>query len=273
MSQPEIKRSSTLGRTLTNLFQTRWVPYFHIEGLGEAVCCDVVMEFGADLLVLNSYSISFWSDGEPLQPLALAEHCMSEYLKIVLGSVVFTTLGVVLLYTDAPPIIGWLNICFGLVGVVAAIKYLRYYIASNSKEARQRQQEARQKQRVYENRVNNRNLKSSMGADLFVAFYGIKIPLDPDDEDMLDACGMETDPRCVAAKRGGLQTNSGRMTDGEDYFLYIGVSLASLGLEYDLYANVHRDRLVDVMDNVQTKLRAAGFTQQPSLHLQFVGQY
>jgi hypothetical protein len=76
MSQPEIKRSSILGRTLTNLFQTRWVPYFHIEGLHKAVCCDVVMEFGADLLVLNSDSISFWSDGEPLQPLVLSEHCM-----------------------------------------------------------------------------------------------------------------------------------------------------------------------------------------------------
>jgi hypothetical protein len=50
MSQPEIERISIVGRTLTNLLQTRWVPYFHIEGLQDAFDCNVVMEFGADLL-------------------------------------------------------------------------------------------------------------------------------------------------------------------------------------------------------------------------------
>jgi hypothetical protein len=48
-----------------------------------------------------------------------------------------------------------------------------------------------------------------MGADAFVAFYGIKIRLDPDDEETLDACGAGTDPRCMAAKEVGLETHSG----------------------------------------------------------------
>ena len=52
-----------------------------------------------------------------------------------------------------------------------------------------------------------------MGADSFVAFFGIKLSLDPEDEDVLDACGDETDPRCVTAKAVGLQVHSGRMTD------------------------------------------------------------
>ena len=192
---------------------------------------------------------------------------MPKFLKTALGSVVVTILGVVLLlYTDEPPLLCWLTICFfGLGGIVAVIKQLRHYTASKEGTV------GRRGRRVLANNINRRN--TEMGADAFVAFYGIKIPLDPEDEDTLDACGEETDSRCIAAKRVGLQTHSGRMTDGEDYYLYIGVRLAWLGLENDKYVNVSHDRLIDVMDNVRTKLRAAGFTQQPSLHLQFQGQY
>jgi hypothetical protein len=49
-----------------------------------------------------------------------------------------------------------------------------------------------------------------MGADSFVAFFGIKLALDPEDEDAIEACGDETDPRCVTAKAAGLQVHSGR---------------------------------------------------------------
>ena len=112
-----------------------------------------------------------------------------------------------------------------------------------------------------------------MGADAFVAFYGIKFPLDPDNDDELDACGLGTDWRCRAAAESGLESHSGRMTDGEDYFLFVGERLAWLGLEHDSYSSVNPMELSETMERVAAKLRDAGFSQSPSLHLQFVGQY
>jgi hypothetical protein len=113
----------------------------------------------------------------------------------------------------------------------------------------------------------------TMGADSFIAFYGIKIELDQDNEDELDACGMQTDPRCREAKRVGLESFSGRMTDGEDYFLYIGRRLASLGLENDQHSARSLEQLSSLAVDVKSKLKAAGFLQSPELHFQFIGQY
>lgn len=112
-----------------------------------------------------------------------------------------------------------------------------------------------------------------MGADAYVAFFGIKIALDPQDEELLEACGAGTDLRCAAAKRAGLDTHNGRMTDGEDYFLMIGRKVGMLGLEYESHVKVAPDRLAALMSDVQARLKDAGFTEKPALHLQFEGQY
>ncbi|QPF72945.1 hypothetical protein G8A07_08385 [Roseateles sp. DAIF2] len=112
-----------------------------------------------------------------------------------------------------------------------------------------------------------------MGADAFFAFYGVKFALDPEDEAGLDACGDESDPRCLAAKRCGLQTHSGRMTDGEDYFLYIGQRLGWLGLEHDAHAHIPSGLLAQTMAQVDAKLAQAGFGQPAALHLQLEAQY
>jgi len=112
-----------------------------------------------------------------------------------------------------------------------------------------------------------------MGADSFIAFYGIKFDLDPDDEDELDACGSDADPRCVQAKRAGLETFTGRMTEGEDYFLYIGRRLAWLGVEHEQHLKQSAEQLSSTAADVRARLQAAGFAQQPELHFQFIGQY
>jgi hypothetical protein len=112
-----------------------------------------------------------------------------------------------------------------------------------------------------------------MGADSFIAFYGIKIELDPGNEDELDACGMQTDSRCREAKRVGLESFSGRMTDGEDYFLYIGRRLAWLGLENGQHSAQSLEQFSSMAVDVKAKLKAAGFLQSPELHFQFIGQY
>ena len=112
-----------------------------------------------------------------------------------------------------------------------------------------------------------------MGADSFIAFYGIKFELDPDDEDELDACDTDADPRCQRAKRAGLETFTGRMTEGEDYFLYIGRRLAWLGIEHEQHLSQSAEQLSSAVADVKAKLQAAGSVQPPELHFQFIGQY
>lgn len=111
-----------------------------------------------------------------------------------------------------------------------------------------------------------------MGADAFVAFYGVKIELDPDDEDVLDRCGADTDPRCVTAIAAGLDTWSGRRTDGVDYFLLIGRRLGLLGHEHAGHVAIDARSLADVAADVGQALDALGH-RAPAVHLQFCGQY
>jgi len=112
-----------------------------------------------------------------------------------------------------------------------------------------------------------------MGADSFIAFYGIKIKVDPADEDMLDALDSRSDPRLKAAGQVGLHTHRGRMTDGEDYFLYVGHSIGWLGVENDAYVEVSLDKLIEMAARVQAKLKEAGFRETPALHLQLQAQH
>src|SRR5258708_5824713 len=112
-----------------------------------------------------------------------------------------------------------------------------------------------------------------MGADSFIAFYGIKIAIDPADEQVHDALESRSDPRCKAAKRAGLQIHWGRLTDGKDYFLYIGHRIGWLGVENDGHVQVPTDKLTEIMTRVQSKLKEARFDQSPALHLQLEAQY
>jgi hypothetical protein len=68
-----------------------------------------------------------------------------------------------------------------------------------------------------------------MGADSFIAIYGIKIMIDQTDEDTLDALEKRTDSRLKNARRHGPHVYWGRPTDGEDYFLYVGHRIGWLG--------------------------------------------
>lgn len=112
-----------------------------------------------------------------------------------------------------------------------------------------------------------------MGGDSFLAFYGIKFALSPQDEAELDACGSRTDPRCIAARRVGLDSFSGRLTNGEDYFLYLGKRIAMLGLENDTHSAQSADHLSTLAEQVSAQLKAAGFTQPAEFHFQLIAEY
>lgn len=113
-----------------------------------------------------------------------------------------------------------------------------------------------------------------MGADAFLGFYGVKIALHPDDEETFEACGVGTDPRCVRARGTGLETWSGRMTEGEDYYLYVGRRVASIGLEAASHTAVSRQSLQALFDDVDRRLATAGLSSTlPALHFQLEAQY
>ncbi|MBL9158587.1 MAG: hypothetical protein JNJ70_14000 [Verrucomicrobiales bacterium] len=61
-----------------------------------------------------------------------------------------------------------------------------------------------------------------MGADAFIAFVGIKRVIDLGADSELIELQERTHPLIRAARKNGLQFYDGRLTDGEDIFLFIG---------------------------------------------------
>jgi hypothetical protein len=109
-----------------------------------------------------------------------------------------------------------------------------------------------------------------MGADVFIALYGVKIAISRTDE---DALGARTESRLRDARQHGLHVYWGRLTDGEDYFLYVGHQIGLLGVENDTYIQVPLDKLTETAISVQARLKEAGFRESPALHLQLQAQY
>ena len=112
-----------------------------------------------------------------------------------------------------------------------------------------------------------------MSADAFIAFYGVKIAISQTDEDTLDALEARTEPRLRNARQHGLHVYWGRLTDGGDYFLYVGHQVGLLGVENDTYVQVPLDKLTETAMSVQARLKEAGFAERPALHLQLEAQY
>ncbi len=109
-----------------------------------------------------------------------------------------------------------------------------------------------------------------MGADAFVAFYGVRYVL-ADDE--IEAVESDQDRRVIAARGAKLQTYFGRLTDGEPYFLLIGARLGVFGVENDPYRSFDTSALERIMVDTLGKLAEAGLSGEPQLHLQLEAQY
>jgi hypothetical protein len=109
-----------------------------------------------------------------------------------------------------------------------------------------------------------------LGADSFIAFYGLRYTLTNSE---LDAVSSRTDERVVAARRERLRTHFGRLTDGEPYFLFVGMPLGVFGLQGDSERSYDWDELEQLKADTATKLAAAGLQGTPQLHLQLEAQY
>jgi hypothetical protein len=110
----------------------------------------------------------------------------------------------------------------------------------------------------------------ALGADAFIAFYGLRYTL-TDAE--IDTVEQNTDERQVAARRAKLQTYFGRLTDGEPYFLFVGTRLGVFGVENESERSVDATQLEQIMRDTAAKLESAGLRGAPQLHLQLQAQY
>ncbi len=110
-----------------------------------------------------------------------------------------------------------------------------------------------------------------MGADASFFYLGVRYVLQSDDE--LEAVESQADERVRRAKRHRLKTALVRLTDGEPHVLLIGAELAVVGVENDGYIELSEADLTRVAADTRRKLLDAGFTQEPTYHLQLSAQY
>lgn len=110
-----------------------------------------------------------------------------------------------------------------------------------------------------------------MSADYFLLYYGIRLPTGSEEGATFEAYERETHPHQVAAKTAGLDTWWANFDeDGQDrYLLFIGAELGIFGHEDAMELSLSDDRLIQTMQEVKAKLRAAGFEQSPAVLAQF----
>jgi hypothetical protein len=110
-----------------------------------------------------------------------------------------------------------------------------------------------------------------MGADGFLAYYGLRWDVtDPDEISQLE---KRSDPRIVAARDNGLKHWWGVTEDQERHFLLIGTELSNLGWEGDPMRTISDSEFSNLAKLTREKLRMAGFEESPALHFQFEPDY
>ena len=112
-----------------------------------------------------------------------------------------------------------------------------------------------------------------MGADAFIAFYGIRSEIG--DADAADAIYDRNDTRLASAKRAKLDTYIGRLTDGEPYFLFIGRRLGVFGVEGETSKAFPADdlaRIAQQTDDAMISL-GLGLPGEPQFWFQLEAQY
>jgi hypothetical protein len=115
-----------------------------------------------------------------------------------------------------------------------------------------------------------------LGADAVVVCYGLRYSIGQDaalsDAD-LEPFERNTDHRVVAARRVGLQSYFGKVTDGGEYFLLVGTILGPYGVENHERDQVPDAKLAELMNRTRRLLAEAGLEGEPALHLQLEAQY
>lgn len=112
-----------------------------------------------------------------------------------------------------------------------------------------------------------------MGADSTLVFYGVRYTTPEEEHELLES---RNDPRQQEARRCQLDSWWGRFaSEGgeEEYYLFVGAKLGSIGYEGQAEICRSRDDLTATMDVVGEKLRRAGIMQEPGFYAQFCPDY
>ncbi len=109
-----------------------------------------------------------------------------------------------------------------------------------------------------------------MSADSFVAFYGLRWEILSPTAAQLDLLESRKDLRVVAARRVGLDYWWALTAQQTGYVLFVGRLIAQLGWEGGSAASLSEAEFARLTQEVRTSLESCGFSDSPSLHLQFV---
>jgi hypothetical protein len=104
-------------------------------------------------------------------------------------------------------------------------------------------------------------------ADTTIVFYGIRIQVDDDDLEALEA---RSHPLLAASKSAGLDTYWGIFDEADEaHLLFVGKLLGKLGVEDCYESHILGDDLIKVTEETSKRLRKAGISGTITLYLQY----
>ena len=77
----------------------------------------------------------------------------------------------------------------------------------------------------------------------------------------------------LGREEGLKQVGKDRLAHAHAVVAHLDPDFAWLGIEHDQYQARSAGQLSSAMEDVNAKLKAAGFSESPELHFQFIGQY
>ena len=112
-----------------------------------------------------------------------------------------------------------------------------------------------------------------MGADSVYFYYGVKRTIPLDDEEQIEQLEADKHPMCSLAYDHKLQFTWGCLTDGADYFLLIGRELGCCGVEGISEQTISEAEFAEIVEKTKQRLKSAGITEAPAIHIQLQAQY
>jgi hypothetical protein len=107
-----------------------------------------------------------------------------------------------------------------------------------------------------------------MSASACYVYYGLRFEI-VDDE--IEGLETRSDFRLVAARRAKLKHFWGNFGGaGELHLLFVGAEVGALGPENDLEVAIPTTELIALMESTNSKLKEAGFTDEPALYLRWL---
>jgi hypothetical protein len=112
-----------------------------------------------------------------------------------------------------------------------------------------------------------------MGADSIFFYYGVKRTIPLADAEQIEELEEDKHPICSLAYDHKLQFAWGCLTDGADYFVLIGRELGNCGVEGISELTITDAQFSEIVEKTKQRLKSAGITEAPAIHIQLQAQY